>query len=936
MIRAFLALLIVTTNCQICQGQISDRDSLWRRLVFLSVTGSIKEEQKLGELLRYDSLLKYDALQNDSTASLLKQRIGACYFNTRQFADAAKYFKEAIAITERHPGRLASPDLKIKNYFLLFWTCEYLDDLNTRLKSADSCIAYSLRYDLASVFAIRTLSFRTEHSYNGGDFRRSIGYAELMEKYSRKLAVDAEKSGDTSTPPWAWKFAGNAVLNHANALFRLKDYDGAERKVKDNLSLLLDPRLPKTYAGTVYQEYSEYFIAKNDYPEALHNLELALKYEELGGDTIACMAILNNIGYNIYFLHYDNPQAALTYCRKALLQRKKNNDEREVERMEILSAYNSMANIFSRLRNFDSANYYYRSAFGLISPGMSEIPFRELPMTALLKFPKAHYIAELLLDQGKSWLMEFSLNRDQKLLDKSINIFMAADMFLGQIKTLQTQLDSKLTWRANSRRLYEYAIEACAIRDDPERAFYFFEKSRSALLNDNVVEQRWFGSSDIYALGQARKKVQVLLNEQETVDRNSPRYDALRKELFSSQHELDRLNRSVLEKYPGYYNYFLDTTVNTLRQVRSELLDDHDVFLELFHSKETLFLLTVTRDFALLKQINKRRFDSLRTVYLSYLSSEEKMNQNFNGFRKISNQLYELLFGKDLINGHRIIISPDGENFPFESLVVNSSGQPHYLIQDHAVSYTYSARYLFNHFQKAKGTRPSMMGVAPIVYPGNTNLSSLPGSDQSLQQIATYFSEPYLLRGADANKMSFLSQYDRYRVIQLYTHAAEFSDRNEPVIYLADSSLYLSDLISESKPLTTLIVVSACETARGKLYQGEGTFNFNRGFAALGIPAAVTNLWMVDSKSTYLLTELFYKFLSEGYATDVALQKAKLELINSTGMFLPCYWAAPILTGRTEIIFETKTHSWPWIAGIAIGMAFAVYIVRKKRMTKQT
>jgi CHAT domain-containing protein len=59
------------------------------------------------------------------------------------------------------------------------------------------------------------------------------------------------------------------------------------------------------------------------------------------------------------------------------------------------------------------------------------------------------------------------------------------------------------------------------------------------------------------------------------------------------------------------------------------------------------------------------------------------------------------------------------------------------------------------------------------------------------------------------------------------------------------------------------------------LYHGEGIFSFKSGFAALGIPSSVTNLWSVDDKSTYKITELFYKYLAKGLPLDIALQNAK-------------------------------------------------------------
>jgi CHAT domain-containing protein len=186
-----------------------------------------------------------------------------------------------------------------------------------------------------------------------------------------------------------------------------------------------------------------------------------------------------------------------------------------------------------------------------------------------------------------------------------------------------------------------------------------------------------------------------------------------------------------------------------------------------------------------------------------------------------------------------------------------------------------------------------------------------------------------------ATRNNFLQQFSKYSIIQLYTHASDYSDRKEPVIYFADSSLYLSELIQENKPSTQLIVLSACNTGNGKFYQGEGIFSFNRAFASIGIPTSVINLWAIDSKSTYRLTELFYKYLSDGLTTDKALQSAKLEFIRGSGKqkTLPYYWAAAILVGKTEVIdfhqgFTLRTWS---IAGGIIFFSISLWLIRKNR-----
>jgi CHAT domain-containing protein len=145
--------------------------------------------------------------------------------------------------------------------------------------------------------------------------------------------------------------------------------------------------------------------------------------------------------------------------------------------------------------------------------------------------------------------------------------------------------------------------------------------------------------------------------------------------------------------------------------------------------------------------------------------------------------------------------------------------------------------------------------------------------------------------------------------------------------------LYLSDLITAVRPVTQLVILSACETAKGKLYQGEGIFSFNRGFAALGIPAAVSNLWSVENESTYLITELFYKYLSQGLATDVALQKAKIEFMNSSSTkekTLPFFWAGSILTGKVDTLKHNPKFPWIKFSVAAILVLATIYVAGKR------
>jgi CHAT domain-containing protein len=362
------------------------------------------------------------------------------------------------------------------------------------------------------------------------------------------------------------------------------------------------------------------------------------------------------------------------------------------------------------------------------------------------------------------------------------------------------------------------------------------------------------------------------------------------------------------------------------------------VLAELFSGDSAVYMLVITAGKSKILRIDKPRFDSLSRLFISYVSDPLATNKNFDSFINISSELYQLIFKDVELPPGRIIISPDGQYFPFEALIKSRKNrQVKYFLEDHAVSYTYSARFLLNDFNSSStGIAKNFMGVAPVNYPSTFSLASLTGSDHSLKNISYHFNDAINMIGSMASRNNFMNQFYQYKIIQLYTHASDSSGNNEPVIYFADSALYLSDLIGETKPLTRLIVLSACETGLGKEYKGEGIFSFNRGFAALGIPSSITNLWTVDNESTYKLTELFYKYVSNGLPLNEALQKAKLEFLKTaTGENrLPYYWAASILVGNTDSLQIPRRSNWPYYAaaaGIAILLFLFIAIRKKKR-----
>ena len=260
----------------------------------------------------------------------------------------------------------------------------------------------------------------------------------------------------------------------------------------------------------------------------------------------------------------------------------------------------------------------------------------------------------------------------------------------------------------------------------------------------------------------------------------------LQSELFAKRDQLVHLKGDIKEKNPLYFQNAVDSASVSLEDVRNKLLKDHQALLELFEGEEAVYSLLITTKHAYFHRIDKVDFDSTVDSYVSFISKLSVLNARFPDFTQSAHHLYELIFQKDSLPAGRIIISPDGQYFPFDALVLDNRNpmSPVYFLRDFATSYTYSARYLMNDFLRNSAmSSGNFLGMAPVKYSQSISLPELQGSDMSLSQIGTYFNHPYELVEKQASRQQFLQHYSNYDIIQLYTHSSDSSDRGEPIIY---------------------------------------------------------------------------------------------------------------------------------------------------------
>jgi len=96
-----------------------------------------------------------------------------------------------------------------------------------------------------------------------------------------------------------------------------------------------------------------------------------------------------------------------------------------------------------------------------------------------------------------------------------------------------------------------------------------------------------------------------------------------------------------------------------------------------------------------------------------------------------------------------------------------------------------------------------------------------------------------------------------------------------------------------------LVTLSACRTALGRDYKGEGLVGFARGFMYAGAPRVVGSLWESDDKAGAELMVRFYrKMLKDGQRPAAALRMAQVEMWRDRRWRAPYFWAGFVLQGE--------------------------------------
>ncbi len=276
----------------------------------------------------------------------------------------------------------------------------------------------------------------------------------------------------------------------------------------------------------------------------------------------------------------------------------------------------------------------------------------------------------------------------------------------------------------------------------------------------------------------------------------------------------------------------------------------------------------------------------------------------------VAKALYQTLVApaKGMIaENSNVVILSDGalSQLNFEALVVpklNSQSPAHYLIEDAAFTSAPSL-HLLALARPSRNTGRRLLLLGDAVSPG-PEYPELPNFASEMKAIQRHFAvgEETVFDHERANPHAYLASHpEQYAYIHFVAHGiASRTDPLDSAIILSrpgkmgDSEaykLYAREILRH--PIDSrLVTISACNGSGLRSYAGEGLVGLSWAFLHAGAHNVIASLWEASDESTPQLMNTLYQGLEDGLPPNIALRRAKLELMHARGGHQrPFFWA---------------------------------------------
>jgi CHAT domain-containing protein/tetratricopeptide (TPR) repeat protein len=727
-------------------------------------------------------------------------------------------------------------------------------------------------------------------------------YARALEILRQSLKI-AEELDNNEGIARALANIGNVHLRQGNyaqalGLYRqsLKIAEGLDNK--EGIAYLL------TNLGDVHFE-------QGDYTQAVERFQQSLKIFEALDDRSRVALTLSNLG-NVHVAQSNYAQALELFEQSLKISQEAS------DKAIMVLALNNLASVHQSQGSYTLALQFARRAADLAT----RIGAPDDASQAQTAVGKA-YFALNQLDQAR-------LSFDEAIA--SIETLRA--QVAGGEEEQQRHFESKIS-------PYYAMVELLVAQRKPDEALSYAERAKARVLLDVLSNGRVSGAKAMTAQEQQQERQLnsqlAALNSQLYREKLSPHPDPARlakleDQLQSSRLDFEAFQFNLYAAHPELKTRRGAAPPLQLAQAGALLPDVNTALLEFVVAEEKSYLFVLTKSATVgVKvyplEIKQKDLAERVSRFRQMLSTSD------NRFSKPAHELYDLLVkpaAAQLRGKTRLLIVPDGAlwELPFQAL---QTPRDRYLIDDHIICYAPSLTVLREMINSRRVRETHSLGAPTLLAMGDPALGSRPGAPVSaaltgegldplpeakrqVQTLARLYGRDHskVYVGPNASEEQFKASAKDYDILHLATHGI-LNDRNPMYSHLLlaqtsgdteDDGLLEARELMEMELRANLVVLSACETARGRVSKGEGMIGLTWALFVAGAPTTVVSQWKVKSDSTARLMIEFHRQLKSkpmGSATENsaarALRSAALKLKSDSRYRHPFDWAGFIVVG---------------------------------------
>ncbi len=893
---------------------------------------------KLDEALdRHSTSLQIKIAANSDSISLARSylQIGHTYLYKNNETPAYENLQQALKYSKNSkPSHivLARTYRHLGNYY--YGLMDYNLSLEYNLKAVEI---------LKNVCSDKDILFATTYG-NIAELYAKMGNLDNAKAYSEKsLQVSILNKANQSI---ALSLTNLALLYEKNTKYKkaLETY----KKALDYFIIIFPSkdhvRIANTYQylGNVYLKLGNNKEAKKEFEKALMIREN--DYLKGNGNYLYLIELYNGLG-KVHEQQKDFNKSLELYQKAFEIGQNKTLKISSNPLFQI-ATYNNIARAKLNLQEHTSAIKDVSNAID-INTSNGESNYNNLQLLD-------SYIIQLQIMRSL-WLSR----SDQSYLDRCYNILSTCDSLIYSIRIGYKDEFDRISFNQKAHQYFEIGIDvlfqlytqtnkAEYIND----AFSLMERSRANSLYLGIQENealKYGTIPDSVIIFEKQLKQNIASIEKNVYHKytlqGNNELTELQNKLFNLKSQYRLFIQNLEAEHPKYFELKYESQKYEARDIQNNL-NNFEAIISYLVTEKSIFSINMTKDNLKLFKIKKpENWQLLISKFRDLISNTQNIgnelnyNENLDSFILSSTQLYNTLMEPHLgITQKKIsklYIIPDEKLcfLPFEILIPEEQIQKKdykklpYLIKDYTIGYSYSAR-IFGSQEKnesQKSTKP-YGGFAPsytvnnnlIIISDNidsenriaSNLKNLPAIQNEIQYNAKILNGDFFI-SEYGSKEAFIANAHKYQILHLGMHAIVNNDnplrstlifgnqKNKPYDNLLDiGDIYNLNISAD------LTILSACNTAYGRLYKGEGPISLNRAFRYAGCPNMITSLWQVPDIQTAQITSTFLKELKSGSLKEESLRNAKLSYLEDCPISKahPIYWAGFISSGNNKPI----------------------------------